>query len=50
MTDDPNQLLPKIQQCETFVNEVLKNKLKYWKQKLQKSYLNIWLMVLSFLW
>nr|SVE85925.1 EOG090X0MWD [Daphnia pulicaria] len=28
MTDDPNQLLPKIQQCETFVNEVLKNKLK----------------------
>jgi hypothetical protein len=37
MTDDNNSFLPdKIQHYETFVNEVLKSKLKYFKATVEK--------------
>jgi hypothetical protein len=37
MTDDQNPLKPEIHQYETFVNEVLKSKLKYLKAKIGKN-------------
>lgn len=50
MTDDPNLFLPdKIQHYETFVNEVLKSKLKYFKATVEKCQTYL-LMVLLFLW